>query len=112
MSKRFSDLYQKFVYKNQSTPFNLGTFTVVALCLLALVTATFTQLEIIHPWFVKNPDSTTNFAMKTYTYIPQIPVLLGIVALLGSRFSTFTVILYILMGFFIWPVFALGGGIG
>ena len=50
--------------------------------------------------------------MKKYSYIPQIPLVLFIAAILGARFGILVIILYLIVGFFIWPVFALGGGLG
>lgn len=112
MNKRFLDQCQKFLYKNQQTPLSIGTLCVVMLCLLGLVVATFTQINLIHYWFGNNPDGSIGMFIKNYPYIPQIPILLGIVGILGTRFSLLTATLYVLMGFFLWPVFALGGGLG
>ena len=109
-NKRFKDQYQKFIYKNQQTPFSVGTLAVVALCLVALIVATFTQVDISHFWLVKNAAGDWN--VKTYSYVAQIPVLIGIVGVLGTRFSLVTVLLYVLIGLLLWPVFALGGGLG
>ncbi len=110
MNKRLRAQYQKFVYKDQQTPFSVGTLCVVLLCLLGLVVATFTQVDISHFWFAKG--GTGGVVVKTYPYVAQIPILLGVVGVLGTRFSLVTVFLYVLIGLFLWPVFALGGGLG
>lgn len=110
MNKRLKDQYQKFIYHNQQTPFSLGTLCVVVLCLLGLIVATFTQVDISHFWFSKG--GAGEVVVKTYPYVAQIPVLLGIVGILGTRFSFLTVFLYVLIGLFLWPVFAFGGGLG
>ena len=110
MNKRIRGEFEEIIYKGEKTPFSLGTLTVVALCLLLLIVGTFTQLGIVHYWTV--PDSETLFGMKKYSYIPQIPLVLFIAAILGARFGILVIILYLIVGFFIWPVFALGGGLG
>jgi len=110
MNKRIRGEFEEIIYKGEKTPFSLGTLTVVALCLLLLIVGTFTQLGIVHYWTV--PDSETLFGMKKYSYIQQIPLVLFIAAILGARFGILVIILYLIVGFFIWPVFALGGGLG
>lgn len=111
VNKRFKEQINKFIYQGQEVPLSLGTLCVVMLCLLALVVATFTHINLSHWWVVRNPDNTFMNVMKYYPYVPQIPILLGTVGLLGVRFSFLTVLLYVLMGFFLWPVFAFGGGL-
>lgn len=112
MNKRYEDLFQKLIYKGEKTPFSFGTLAVVALCLLLLIISTFVRAELIHPWLLKNPNGDFEIIIKSYPYVPQIPVLLGIIALLGKQYGFLTAIIYIVMGLFIWPVFAMGGGIG
>lgn len=110
MNKRIRSEFEEIIYKGEKTPFSLGTLTVVALCLLLLIVGTFTQLGIAHYWTI--PDADTIFGMKKYSYIPQIPLVLFIAAILGAKFGILVIILYLIFGFFVWPVFALGGGIG
>ena len=50
-------------------------------------------------------------ALKAYFYAPQIPVILFSVALLGTACSLTSVLLYIIIGLTLMPVFALGGGL-
>ena len=45
-----------------------------------------------------------------YRYIPQIPMVFFIIALLGRKFGILAICGYILLGMF-FPIFALGGGI-
>ncbi len=111
MNKRYEDLFQKLIYKGERIPLSFGTLAVVAFCLLMLIISTFVRVEIVHPWLLKNPNGDFEIIIKSYPYVPQIPVLLGIVALLGKPFSFLTVIIYIFMGLFIWPIFAMGGGL-
>ena len=111
MSKRFSEQYQKFFYKGQSTPLSFGTLCTVGLCLLGLIVATFTQIDISHPWLHKAASGSLEVSVKHYSYVPQIPILLASVAILGTRFSILMLIAYVLIGFFLYPVFAFGGGL-
>ena len=110
MNKRIKGEFDDILYKGEKTPFSLGPLTVVGLCLLLLIIATFTQLNLAHYWFT--PDGDAFFGIKKYQYIPQIPLVLFIAAILGARFGILVIILYLITGFFIWPVFALGGGLG
>ena len=82
--------------------------------------ATFTQFSFTH--FIIPADfmnyigndisdnATKQHFFKYYRYIPQIPVLLFIAALLGKLFGVIAVFVYIAIGLFVYPVFALGGG--
>lgn len=110
MNKRIKGEFEEIIYRNEKTPLSLGSLVVVCLCLLLLIVATFSQLSLIHYW----PTMEDGFTIETkkYMYIPQIPLVLFIAAILGARFGSLVIILYLLIGFFIWPVFALGGGLG
>ncbi len=112
MNKRIQGEIEEFIYKGEKTPFSLGTLIVVCLCLLLMIVGTFTQLNLIHYWPLGVEDTAFGLGTKNYLYIPQIPLVLFIAAILGARFGCFVIILYLLVGFFAWPVFALGGGLG
>ena len=58
-----------------------------------------------------DPLKGSIITVKNYSYIPQIPVILFIAALIGKRFGIAAVVIYILLGLTIFPIFALGGGI-
>ena len=85
-----------------------------------LIIATFTQFSFTHfiiPGDFLNYINTGGFStdakqhfFKYYRYIPQIPVILFIAALLGKIFGVIAVFVYIAIGLFVYPVFALGGG--
>lgn len=111
MNKRFADEIQEFIYKGEKTPFSIGTIVVCFLCLLLIIVATFTQINVTYtiPYF----EITGELAFKNVSnpYVPQIPVILFVAAILGPGFALFTMLMYIIIGFFIWPVFALGGGL-
>lgn len=112
MNKRYIDIYKKIIYNNEKTPLSVGTLAVVALCVLMMIVASFTQIDFVHPWFVKGTEGGLLFVMKSYPYVPQIPVTLFVVTILGKQYGFFAIFLYILMGLFVWPVFGMGGGIG
>lgn len=121
MTKRIEKQLNKFRYQNQPLNLNLGVLVLTGICSFLIVIATFTQFDFNH--FIlpldafkytgadfKNPEVMMHF-MKHYRYIPQVPVIMFIVALLGRRFGIAAVLLYIIVGLFFVPVFALGGGI-
>mgnify|MGYP001805961264 CR=1 FL=1 len=121
MTKRIEKQLNKFRYENQQLRLNLGVLVLTGFCSFLIVVATFTQFDFNH--FIipldafsylgedfKNPSIAAHF-MKHYRYIPQIPIIMFIVALLGRRFGIVSVLLYIAVGLFFAPIFALGGGL-
>ncbi len=122
MTKRISKQLNTIKYQNQSLRLNLGTLVLISICSFLIVIATFTQFDFNHlilpmnafEYFGRNfkdPAVYTHF-IKHYRYIPQVPTIMFIVALLGRRFGILAISMYILVGLFLAPVFALGGGIG
>lgn len=120
MTKRIERQLNKFRYQNQQLNLNLGVLILTGLCSFLIVIATFTQFDFNHfilPFDTlsyvgddfRNPAIMAHF-IKHYRYIPQIPTIMFIVALLGRRFGIASVLIYILVGIFFVPVFALGGG--
>lgn len=121
MSKRIEKQLNKFKYQNQPLNLNIGVLVLTCLCSFLIVIATFTQFDFKHfiiPFDfvsylgknIKDPSIMPHF-IKHYRYIPQIPTIMFIVALLGRRFGIASVAIYIAVGLFFAPVFALGGGI-
>lgn len=121
MTKRIEKQLSTFKYQNQPLRFNLGTLVLVGICSFLIVIATFTQFDFTHfilpidSFFYfgrdyKDPSVYSHF-LKHYRYIPQIPLIMFIAALLGRRFGITSVSIYILIGLFFAPVFALGGGL-
>lgn len=121
MTKRIAPQLDKFRYQNQPLRFNLGVLVLTCLCSFLIVIATFTQLDFRH--FIipldafsyinanfKDPAVAAHF-LKYYRYIPQIPVIMFIAAFLGRKFGLASIIIYILVGLFFAPIFALGGGL-
>ena len=120
MTKRISKQLNSFKYKGEPIKITLGTLILTALCVLLLIIATFTQLTLTHyylpmDWFSYIGQNLSDYEIsqhftKSYRYIPQIPVVFFIIALLGRKFGILTIALYIILGMF-FPVFALGGGV-
>ncbi len=112
---------KKFDYNNGKIRLTFGVLVVVVLCAFLIVIATFTKLSfmetklpvdaIIHPvkYIEQSGSGIWNFLMS-YKYIPQIPIIIFISALLGGSFGFLSVLLYIIAGILSIPVFALGGG--
>ncbi len=121
MSKRVAKQLNSFKYKGEPTRITLGTLVMTALSILLIIVAAFSQITVKHPYI---PADTISFLsqdilsdseilhhfIKTYQYIPQIPVIFFIVALMGRKFGMLSIIGYIILGLF-FPIFALGGGI-
>ena len=120
MSKRVERELNSFKYKGEPIRITIGTLVMTALCVILLIVATFSQITIHHPYL---PADTLYFIgqehtdyevlrhfIKSYDYIPQIPMLFFIVALMGRKFGILAIVSYIILGMF-FPVFALGGGI-
>ena len=107
LNKRVKAGIKKIHKPNQRIRFCLGTLVLVALCVLLLIIGTFTQIKINF----NVPDSGIASYLK-FEYIPQIPIVLFIAALLGEFWGLAAIIIYIVMGLTPWyPVFALGGGL-
>lgn len=120
MSKRVAEQINSFRYKGEPIRITLGTLIMTALCVILLIVATFTQITVQHPYipsdalyFLGQDHSEMEVIrhfIKSYDYIPQIPMIFFIVALMGRKFGITAIVLYIILGMF-FPVFALGGGI-
>lgn len=121
MTKRIEKQLNRFKYQNQPLRLNLGVLSLIGICSFLIVIATFTQFDFNH--FIlpldalsyidnnfKDPTVMSHF-LKHYRYIPQIPAIMFIAVLLGRRFGITSILIYILVGLFFAPVFALGGGI-
>ncbi len=110
-TKRLKEELDAFNAENKKLKITMGTLVVMGWCVFLIIIATFTQIDFNHyiPVF---PQVDGNFwKLKHYSYIPQIPVILFIAALIGKRFGMTAVTIYILLGLTFFPIFALGGGI-
>ena len=109
-----------FKYNGEPIKMTLGTVVLTCLCVFLIVRATFTQISFTHFFipadFMNYLNNGSNFAdikqhfFKYYKYIPQIPVILFIAGLMGRLYGIIAVMIYIVIGLFVYPVFALGGG--
>lgn len=119
MSKSLDEQLTNIRNKEGKICFSLGTITLVSFCTFLIVIATFTQLSFFHYSFpitsIFHPSQifSSEHLLKTSPceYIPQIPVIVYIAALLGPIYGTISVLLYIILGLSFFPIFALGGGI-
>lgn len=105
----------KVVNKNSSgLKFSLSSFLLIIFCCFLIIISTFVQLNIsyfsIPEGFFTGQHLKIDDYVSTFSLIPQVPAVMFVAAILGRKFGTTTVILYILLGLFIIPVFALGGG--
>lgn len=120
MTKRLEKQLNSFKYNGEPVKITLGTLIMTCLAILFLIVATFTQVTLNHPYipadaftFLSQGPTDSQIAhhfTKTYRYIPQIPMVFFIVALLGRKFGIVAILGYIALGMF-FPIFALGGGI-
>ena len=114
LSEKEKKLRVKKVKPKKKGVRSIGSIVFVLFCSFLLVISTFLQLDITHLIIPSNIFSGENLTVKdflfTYKYIPQIPAVLFIIGLLGRRLGITSIILYILTGLFLMPVFALGGG--
>lgn len=121
MLKRLKKEISYFKYDGEPVKFTLGTLIVVLLSVLLIIMATFTEISFKHyilpldlfsKWNFYFPDSGINWAafVKSVKYIPQVPIIFFILGLLDRKFTLITIILYIILGFAGYPIFAMGGG--
>lgn len=110
--KRLKEQLDEFDAANKKVKFTFGTLVVTGWCVFLIIIATFTQIDFSHymPGTL-DPMKGSLLTIKHYSYIPQIPVILFIAALIGKRFGIASVVIYILLGLTVFPIFALGGGI-
>ena len=111
INKRYKDIFQQYIHKGEATPLSIGTLAVCALCFLILIIATFTQINFSHPWFkFVSHEGFVGFS-NAVSYSPLLPAMIFIIYILGSAYSTLMFVCYLIVGFFIWPIFVFGGGI-
>lgn len=106
----------KRIEKNKKIRIPLLNILLVIACVFLLVLSTFVQLKLIHPIIphdiFSNSELTKENFWYTYFLIPQVPAVLFVTGLMGRKLGMTSIVLYILLGLFGLPIFALGGGIG
>ncbi len=107
MNKRVKAEIKKLHKENHRIRFCLGTIALVCFCIFLLIMATFTQIKLNF----NLPEFSISSYVK-FEYIPQIPVVLFIAALLGEFWGLLSILIYIVLGLTpFYPIFALGGGL-
>ena len=81
---------------------------------LLIISSTFLNINLKHyiiPLNLFSSEKLTNndFIYSMY-FIPQIPTIMFVCSVLGKKMSITCTVLYILLGLFALPIFALGGG--
>lgn len=106
----------KRIEKNKKIRIPLLNILLVIACVFLLILSTFVQLKLIHPIIphdiFSNSELTKENFWYTYFLIPQVPAVLFVTGLMGRKLGMTSIVLYILLGLFGLPIFALGGGIG
>lgn len=110
-NKRYKDIFQQCIHKGEATPLSVGTLVVCALCFLIMIVATFTQINFSHPWMKFVPLEGFITFSKQVSYSPLLPAMVFVIFILGKAYSTLMFLTYLVVGFFIWPIFVFGGGI-
>lgn len=94
----------------------LSSILLILACTFLIILATFVQLDVTHFIIPKGAFQGENLALKdylfTYKFIPQIPIVMFVGAFLGKKYGLISILLYIILGLLIIPVFAVGGGVG
>lgn len=102
--------------KQKKINVSLLNFVFVIFSTILIIAATFLNLSFKHYILPQTLFSAKDLSMEDFIYcfsiIPQIPVLLFICSSFGKKVATTSVCMYILLGLFVFPLFALGGGIG
>lgn len=116
MFKRIIDKKKFLQYLNSYPRFSLGSLLIAVCCAFLIVTATFTQLKLsvlsVSNLFVGPADFIEQLKnSQVYYYIPQVPIVLFIGALLGPRIGLLSALIYLAAGLAGFPVFASGGGL-
>lgn len=119
--KRIEEELNNLKYEGEPVKLTVGTILTVALSILIIIMATFTELNFRH--FIIPFDLLTNWGyyftdhginsagfLKAVKYIPQVPAIFFILGLLDRKFTIITLVLYIFLGFLGYPIFAMGGG--
>ena len=93
---------------------SMGSILLMLCCTFLLIISTFVQVNITHFTIPSGLFSGGNLGISdfihTYKLMPQLPIVMFIGAFLGRKYGITSILLYILLGLFVIPVFALGGG--
>lgn len=102
--------------KHRRVKVPLLNFVLIIFCTMLLIGATFLNISfqhyIIPTGIFSDKSLTPEDYIRQFSIIPQIPTVMLVCSILGKKMSATSVVLYLLAGLFIIPVFALGGGVG
>lgn len=109
---------KKFDYNNGKIRLTLGVLLVVILCTFLIVIATFTNIMFFSGDNIFSKFAGSDFVINSdfwshvvnFEYVPQVPIVIFIAALLGNYFGALAILIYIIAGLCSLPVFANGGG--
>ncbi len=94
---------------------SFGSLLLVLCCTFLIILSTFIQIDVSHfivpAGLLSGEHLTFSDFVYTYHLIPQIPIIMFVGAFLGRKYGILSILIYILLGLFIIPVFALGGGL-
>ena len=105
---------KNFKFKHDFPEFNLGTVSLILICFALIVISTFVKIDLfaINLFSIyDNYKGETSSIFSTFSYIPQLPTVLFITALLGPTSGLLVVFLYVFAGICGIPIFSSGGGI-
>lgn len=101
--------------RKRKVKIHLLNLIIVIFGTLLLVASTFLNIDIKHYFIPFDIFTNKNLTAEDFIYsffiIPQIPMLMFVCSALGKRMAITSVVLYILAGITVFPIFALGGGI-
>ena len=101
--------------KKRKIKIPLINFVIIIFCTLLIIASTFININLKHYIIPLDLFTNKNLSMENFVFavpfIPQIPVIMFICSILGKRMALTSVLLYLIIGLFFVPVFALGGGI-
>lgn len=117
MTKRVSEEIESFKYSGEPVKFSIGTLAIICFSVILIIISTFTQFSIVDIFALSNGELCDGFLLSDYLehssfyhYIPQLPAIFFVVALLDRKYGLTAIILYILLGLFVLPIFGMGGG--
>ncbi len=106
LNKRIKEGIKSLPNDNPQIRFCLGTVALMFFCITLLIIGTFTQITIDF-----GSQENINSYLR-FEYIPQIPIVIFIAALLGEVWGLVTILFYIIAGLTpMFPYFGLGGGL-
>ena len=101
--------------KKRKIKIPLINFVIIIFCTLLIIASTFININLKHYIIPLDLFTNKNLSMENFVFavpfIPQIPIIMFICSILGKRMALTSVLLYLIIGLFFVPVFALGGGI-